>query len=386
MAIWVLAFGVAAVLVRVGLTLITAGSVSRPAAVVDVVQRAAIDVAVTTLVFWAVGAPLLLALSPVIGFNTSVLMTLPTDSDDRAAAEVYTWAVALIGGGVVASATAERAKRRVSLAASAVLGGIVLPVVGHWVWTGWLRDRNVVDFGGAMAVHLPAGVFAFLAAGLVGARRERYAAGPQASPIAPHSWPMVLAGVTVTCVGWLAYLMGGVAAHETAFNSTTAAGLAQTALNAVLAAVGGLLGGLLYAVVRRPRRGDRPAEFCGVVGLLGGLVAISAGCFAIGNFGAVLIGIGAGMAVPVAVAVLDRRVKLDDPAGLVSVFGVGSVWGIVAAALFAGNQAINRKTQGLLLANQALALAVAVVTAVVAAAVTFAVLRATGSLRAADEV
>ena len=124
-----------------------------------------------------------------------------------------------------------------------------------------------------------------------------------------------------------------------------------------------------------------------MAGLLGGLVAISAGPVSTGNVGAVLVGVMAGVLVPVAAVVLDRRVRLDDPAGLIAVHGVGAVWGILAAGAFAGNQAINRMAQARLMAAQGAGLAASLGLATVAAAVTFGLLRATGSLRrtAADE-
>ncbi len=53
MAIWLLIFGVRTVLVRAGLTLLTAGVV-RPADAADALLAAAADAAAAVLAFWAV--------------------------------------------------------------------------------------------------------------------------------------------------------------------------------------------------------------------------------------------------------------------------------------------------------------------------------------------
>ena len=378
MTLWLIVFGVMAVLVRFGLALLTAGTVDRPAAVLG---RAAVESAAALLAFWAIGAPLLFGTGRIVGFDPRLILAQAdrTTDESAAAAEAYAAAVATIGGAVVAGAVAGRAKARVGIAASAVLGGVVFPLVGHWVWAreGWLARLNVVDAGGAMAVHLPAAIMALAAAAAVGRRRRPADGGSTASLL-------ILGGVGLTFVGWLPYLMGGVTAHVTDFNQVDAPELAQTAMNTALAAVGGLIAGLGYARFRRPMAAQRPAAFCGCLGGLGGLVAISAGPVSTGNAGALLIGIAAGVGVPAIGAWLDRFV--DDPAGLIAVHGVGATWGLVAAAAFAGNQAINRAGQAKLFVAQGLGLAATLAVATVAAAVTVAALRATGSLRDDDPV
>ncbi len=78
--------------------------------------------------------------------------------------------MAIVGGAVVTAAVTGRARRYVGPVASAVLAGVVFPVVGHLVWFGRLRAMNVIDFGGALPVHLPAAVFAAVAVAVVGSR------------------------------------------------------------------------------------------------------------------------------------------------------------------------------------------------------------------------
>jgi len=70
-------------------------------------------------------------------------------------------------------------------------------------------------------------------------------------------------------------------------------------------------------------------------GMLGGLVAITAPCAFVGPAAAVLIGALAGPLVFLVVALLERRVRIDDPVGAVAVHGACGAWGALALGLLA---------------------------------------------------
>ena len=379
MAIWLLLFGAMAILVRAGLATVTAGVV-RPADVVDALLAAAADVAAAALAFWAVGACFLFGRNgDLIAFDPNLILSQAIDS---AGTEFFHTVVAIIGGAVVTGALVGRAKPYVAPAASAVLAGVVFPIIGHLVWFGRLRHYNVVDFGGAASVHLPAAVFAAVAAAMVGNRPStgRTPEEPTAASVG-RSVPLVAVGVVLLAVGWMPYLMGSLLAHPTEFNpsdtpSAVGPALAVTAMNTVLAGLAGMVTGMAYGRVRH----GRADLFAAYLGLLGGLVAITPGCVAVGNAGAVMIGVVAGVAVPAAAGVLNRVVGLGDPVGLVAAHGVGAVWGVLATAVFAAGQSTIRHVQ--LVGLQALLLVVALVISAVAAAATFGLLRAVGPLQA----
>jgi Amt family ammonium transporter len=101
------------------------------------------------------------------------------------------------------------------------------------------------------------------------------------------------------------------------------------AVNTLLAAGGGfIVSFFLAAWCGRPE----PALLCR--GLLGGAIAGS-GCSAIIDPGsAFVIGLGAGVIVPVAMACLELR-GIDDPVGATAVHGACGVWGVLATGLFA---------------------------------------------------
>jgi Amt family ammonium transporter len=72
---------------------------------------------------------------------------------------------------------------------------------------------------------------------------------------------------------------------------------------------------------------------------LAGLVAITAPCDVTDAFGAIVIGIVAGLLVCFGVWFLDYKLHVDDPVGAVSVHCLNGIWGTLAVGLFATNSA-----------------------------------------------
>jgi Amt family ammonium transporter len=70
-------------------------------------------------------------------------------------------------------------------------------------------------------------------------------------------------------------------------------------------------------------------------GALAGLVGITAGCGAVNTFGALAIGLVCGIVVVCSIEFIDKRLKIDDPVGAISVHGVCGFLGTVLVGLFA---------------------------------------------------
>ncbi|MCJ7652893.1 MAG: ammonium transporter, partial [Actinobacteria bacterium] len=70
-----------------------------------------------------------------------------------------------------------------------------------------------------------------------------------------------------------------------------------------------------------------------------------------------LIGVVAGLFVCVSVFTLERKFKIDDPVGAVSVHGVNGLWGVIAVGIFAdgkygaGWNGVDRAVRGALFGN-----------------------------------
>jgi ammonium transporter, Amt family len=70
-------------------------------------------------------------------------------------------------------------------------------------------------------------------------------------------------------------------------------------------------------------------------GMLAGLVAITAPCAFINQISAAIIGLVSGILVVESVFFVERKLKLDDPVGAISVHLVNGAWGCLALGLFA---------------------------------------------------
>ncbi len=70
-------------------------------------------------------------------------------------------------------------------------------------------------------------------------------------------------------------------------------------------------------------------------GVLGGLVAITAGCAWVSPYASVLIGVIAAVIIYLGVWFLDWKMHVDDPVGAVAVHGMNGIWGLLALGIFA---------------------------------------------------
>jgi Amt family ammonium transporter len=281
----------------------------------------------------------------------------------------------LIACAVPAGAMAERSRFFPASLGAIVLAAIIIPVTGMWAWGpgGWLNRLGFVDVAGASVLHLTAGVTAAVGAVLVGPRNGKYHRDGSASMIPGHNVPIAGAGAMFVLAGWLPYVAG-----FAAVSGSASAGLAV--LDAILAAAAGGMAATLFGRFRY----GKPDLTLALLGMLGGLVAISAGAGRVGPPAAVFIGVVAGVIVPMASIFLDLIVHVDDPTGAISVHGVAGLWGTLAVGAFLPGSIGTRAAHlGVQLAGAA---AIAAVAFAVAGG-TFYVLKATVGLRSreADE-
>lgn len=313
---WIV-LAVGALLVRVGQTLYYAG-LSRSKNAAGASLRSVADVCVSVLAFWAIGQAIAAQSSswnPVLSLEPRYLMGW----DGMPANAVFTVALILIGTGVVGGAVAERSKFVPMAVAWAVLAGFVLPVSLFWVWRGWLHNIGVVDVAGAGGIHLAAGAFALAGAVIVGPRVGKYNRDGSASMIPAHNVPIAVAGAVTVLVGFLPYVAGCPGGEPS-----------RAAFNTLLA---GAAGGFVAMTFAHIRYGKADIGLA-LAGLLGGLVASTAGAGLVSSPAAFVIGAVAGLVVPVSTILIDLFGRLDDPAGGVAVHGVGGAWGLIAAGLF----------------------------------------------------
>lgn len=230
-------------------------------------------------------------------------------------------------------AQAERTKFSAVVIGSFFISMLLYPVFGNWVWGGgWLAQlgvklglgHGVVDFAGSGVVHAIGGSAAVASALILGPRIGKYTKDGKVNILAGHDIPMAILGTIILFFGWFGFNPGSTLAG-------TDLRISVVAVNTMLAgAVGGFVSMMImWIFYKKPD----PSMMCN--GALAGLVAITAPSAFVNVNSAVLIGAVAGVLVVVSVLFIDRKLKIDDPVGAISVHFVNGIWGILATGIFA---------------------------------------------------
>ncbi|HWP84927.1 MAG TPA: ammonium transporter [Terriglobia bacterium] len=231
-------------------------------------------------------------------------------------------------------AMAERWKYSAFFIYGLLVGTIIYPIYGNWVWGGgWLAmlgknfglGHGHVDFAGSSVVHLTGGVIALVGAWILGPRIGKYNKDGSSNAILGHNIPMAIIGTFILAFGWFGFNPGSTLAG-------TDLRIAVVAVNTMLASATGAVAAALWMWAFRGGKPD-PSMMCN--GMLAGLVAITAPCAFVSAPSACVIGLIAGVLVVEAVFFIDQKLKIDDPVGAVAVHGVNGAWGCLALGLFA---------------------------------------------------
>ncbi|MET2984319.1 ammonium transporter [Aureibaculum conchae] len=225
---------------------------------------------------------------------------------------------------IVSGAVAERIKIGPFMVFVIFYVGIVYPIAGSWKWGGgFLQTLNTpfYDFAGSTLVHSIGGWAALVAVWLLGSRIGKFKNGkPQAIP--GHNVPLATAGVLILWLGWFGFNGGSVLSADPGLTSLT---LVTTSL---AAASGGVLAFLTSTLLYKNY--DLTMFLNGI---LGGLVAITAGADVMSPTNAIVIGSVAGTFIVFGVALIDK-LKLDDPVGAIAVHLICGIWGTLAVGIF----------------------------------------------------
>ncbi|MFD1695470.1 ammonium transporter [Roseibium aestuarii] len=327
--IWTMIAATLVLLMQAGFLLLEAGSV-RAKNSINVAQKNVVDVLLSVAVFYLVGFGLMFGTSAGGWFGTD-LFAFDMTSDWNFTFFVFQAVFVGTSATIMSGAVAERMKFSAYLVMSVVIALVIYPAFGHWAWgnllngdnPAYLGDRGFIDFAGSTVVH-SVGAWIGLAGVLVlGPRLGKFNADGSANTIQGYSAPLAAAGGLLLLVGWFGFNGGSTTAGTPAFARI----IANTLLAAVFGGVGGLMLGAALDKVFLPMRA--------LNGMLGGLVAITAGCDAVGPHGAAIIGLLAGCLVVVSELFIERTLKLDDVIGAVSVHGICGVFGTIVLAVFA---------------------------------------------------
>ncbi len=228
---------------------------------------------------------------------------------------------------IVSGAVAERIKYVSFILFSFVMGMVIYPVVGHWIWGGgWLAKAGMWDFAGSTVVHSVGGWAARAGALMLGPRFGKYGPNGSMTPLPGHNLSLATIGTFILWLGWFGFNPGSTMAAD----PSAIARICVTTNSAAAAAI-------LSATVTSWLFLGKPDLGMTLNGCLAGLVAVTAPCAYVSVGSSLLIGLVAGALVVLSVIAFDRM-RVDDPVGALSVHLVNGIWGTVALGLFAQDQ------------------------------------------------
>ena len=222
---------------------------------------------------------------------------------------------AIITPALITGALVERFKISTYLIFLLLWITLVYAPICHWVWGGgWLSELGALDFAGGTVIHINAGIAAVAAAFLLGKRRNP---GRQ-----PNNVPYVVLGAAILWFGWFGFNAGSQLAAD---------GIASSAF--LVTNTAAATAALTWGVVSQIKNGKMGAV--GVAtGAVAGLVAITPAAGFVGIYGALAIGVGAGVFCFFAVDLINST-GLDDALDVFAVHGIGGIWGAIATGIFA---------------------------------------------------
>ena len=234
---------------------------------------------------------------------------------------------------IVSGAVAERMKLFTFFAFAVIFTTVIYPLEGSWTWGGAsvfglysLSDFGFYDFAGSGIVHMAGAAAALAGVLLLGARKGKYDKDGKSMPILGANLPLATLGTFILWMGWFGFNGGSVLAMA---SKESADAVAMVFVNTNAAAAGGVIAALLLAKLWFGK-----ADLTMTLnGALAGLVAITAGPDTPSVLVATLIGAVGGILVVLSIVWLDRKLRIDDPVGAISVHGVVGLWGLLAVPL-----------------------------------------------------
>ena len=259
--------------------------------------------------------------------------------EDGAAGQYITWlygaVFAMTAATIVSGAVAGRAKLRAYIGYTFLLAAVIYPVTIAMTWTGGnltgsglvqdLTGTPFIDFAGGMVVHGLGGIAGLTAAYVLGPRMDRYDEDGSVNIIPGHSMSFAVLGTLILSFGWFGFNVGTAGAFDGADV------LGRVAMGTTVAMAMGAIGAGLVSRVR-----DKKVDTLYVAnGMLAGLVGITAIPHVAAWWGALLVGLAAGIQLPIVFDFVTEKLKIDDVCAVFPVHGTAGVLGALLAPLVA---------------------------------------------------
>ena len=331
--IWVLLGAALVFFMQAGFAMCEAGF-TRAKNTGNILMKNLMDFSIGTPIFWLLGFGLMFGGSNALigGFDPFILgdySGILPDGVPFAAYFIFQTVFCATAATIVSGAMAERTKFVSYCIYSLMISAVVYPVSGHWIWGGgWLSQLGFHDFAGSTAVHMVGGVASLIGAKILGPRIGKYDREGKPRAILGHNLPIAALGVFILWFCWFGF-NGCSTVSMTGDETLVAAGSIFVTTN--MAAAVACVTTMIFTWFRF-KKPDVSMTFNAA---LGGLVAITAGCDMVSTAGAAIIGICAGIVLPLAVEFFDKVLKIDDPVGAISVHGVCGAMGTLLTGLLA---------------------------------------------------
>ena len=227
---------------------------------------------------------------------------------------------AMITPALITGSLVGRMKFKALFLFTALWSLVVYYPLAHMVWGegGFLAAIGSVDFAGGNVVHISSGVSALVLALLLGKRR-----GYEHMTYRIHNIPFVVLGASMLWFGWFGFNAGSALAAD---------GLAAHAfMTSGISAASALLSWMLIDVIKN----GRPTLVGASTGLVVGLVAITPGAGFVPVWASFVIGFLVSPICYCGVAIVKKKLKIDDALDAFGCHGIGGIWGGIATGLFA---------------------------------------------------
>ncbi len=373
---------------QAGFAMVEAGFNSSKNAI-NILFKNTMDICIGVLLFFAVGFGLMYPGSYGADVNETPYFAFGgfgldgyASSPDRSFSPEVDWlfqaVFAATAATIVSGAVAGRMRVSAYLIYSAVLTAFVYPISGFWKWgDGWLYDLSTgvgfQDFAGSAVVHGVGGFAALAGAIILGPRIGRFVDGRSVA-MPGHNITIAGLGVFILWFGWYGFNPGSMLAFQ---GTSSIDGMSHCAVTTTLAAgAGGLVATLLSWMMF-----GKPDPLMGLNGILGGLVGITAGCDAMSNWMAIVVGTVAAVLVIAGILLLDK-LKIDDPVGAWPVHGLCGIWGCLAIGILPNTHLAAGNTDFL---TQLKGTAAICAWSFVTMFILFSILKAAGVLRVSSE-
>ncbi len=348
--LWVIIATILVMLMQAGFSLVEVGY-TRAKNAVNIVMKNFVDFSVGSLIFWFIGFGLMFGtdISSLLGrpdfFFTHSYGHLGLSISDSTML-IFQTVFAATAATIVSGAIAERTKFSTYIIITVVITAVIYPLSGHWVWGGgWLSSLETPfhDFAGSTVVHSVGAWVALAGAMIVGPRIGKY--GKNVNAIPGHNLMYGGLGVLILWFGWFGFNGGSQLA---ATGSDNAQAISTILINTNLSASAGALTVLFLTWYKY----GKPGLSLTLNGALGGLVAVTAGCDIFTPVGSVITGALAGIILVFAVDFIDKKLRIDDPVGAISVHGVCGAFGTLMVGLLASEGGLFYGGGGALLLTQ----------------------------------